>query len=292
MSLFAGLEHVVQQDVPLASFNSLRIGGNAAYFAVPTSPSELQEVVRRARAAGLPMRVLGDGANVLISSQGWHGLVIQLSAPDFTAISVTPNGLSVGGGTKLAHFVSMAAREGFKGPEQLVGIPGTIGGALHVNTSTTGGNIGAWVKQATVLTAAGEVLVRKREQLNFSYRQSSLNELAIIAAEFEFEREPSELVVRRMQKLWIVRKSKQPLLDEPCAYVFKDHGGSTATQVLTKAGAQGMKSGAVEISDRDPNFFVARQGATSADFLDLVAKTKQQVSERLAIDLELAVDVW
>jgi UDP-N-acetylmuramate dehydrogenase len=292
MSLFAGLEHVVQQDVPLAPYNSLRIAGNAAYFAVPTSLLELQEVVQKARAATLPVRVLGQGANVLIPSSGWAGLVIQLSSPEFTRIQVNPNGLSAGGGTNLAHFVSTAVREGFKGPEQLVGIPGTIGGALHVNTSTNGGNIGAWVQQATVLTAAGEVVVRQRDQMNFSYRQSSLNELAVLAAEFEFEREASEQVLRRMQKLWIVRKAKQPMLDEPCAYVFKDHGGATATQVLTKAGIQGLKSGAVEVSDRDPNFFVARPGATSADFLDLVQKSKLQVLDRLGIDLELAVDVW
>jgi UDP-N-acetylmuramate dehydrogenase len=292
MSLFAGLEHVVQQDVPLRHCNSLRIGGNAAFFAVPTSQAELQEVVRQARAANLAVRVLGDGANVLIPTEGWSGLVLQLSAPEFAGISIQGSGMTAGGGVKLAHFVSLAAREGFKGPEQLVGIPGTIGGALHVNTSTTGGNIGAWVQQARVLTSAGEILVRKREQMNFSYRQSSLNELAIIGATFEFERESSEQVVRRMQKLWIVRKSKQPMLDEPCAYVFKDHGGSTATQVLTKAGVQGLKSGLVEVSDRDPNFFVARPGATSSDFLGLVLKAKQQVQDRLGIELELAVDVW
>ncbi|MDP1561931.1 MAG: UDP-N-acetylmuramate dehydrogenase [Pirellulaceae bacterium] len=292
MNLFAGLEHVVQQDVLLSPYNSLRIGGNAAYFAVPTSHSELQAVVQQARAANLSVRVLGHGANVVIPSSGWAGLVIQLSAPEFTGVAVNGNRMTAGGGANLAHFVSLAAREGFKGPEQLVGIPGTIGGALHVNTSTNGGNIGAWVKQATVLTAAGDVLIREHHEMNFSYRQSSLNELAIVAAEFEFEREASEQVLRRMQKLWIVRKAKQPMLDEPCAYVFKDHGGSTATQVLTKAGVQGLKSGHVEVSDRDPNFFVARQGATSSDFLDLVQKTKQQVQDRSGLELELAVDVW
>jgi len=289
---FDGLDHIVQPDVPLAPFNSLRLGGAAAYVAVPTCPEELIAVVGRAREVGLPVKVLGDGANVLIPSAGFPGLVIQLSAPEFTTTSVDGQRLTAGGGVKLAHFVSVAAREGFKGPEQLVGIPGTVGGALHVNTSTVGGNIGAWVQQATVLTAAGEILTRSRDQMNFSYRQSSLNELAIVSAVFEFERDSSEAVVRRMQKLWIVRKSKQPLLDEPCAYVFKDQGGATATQVLTKAGIQGLKAGGIEVSDRDPNFFVARPGATSDHFLQLVQMVKQQVLDRSGIELELSVDVW
>ncbi len=292
MSLSDGLEHIVQQDVLLAPFNSLRIGGAAGYFAVPTSSEELVELVRRAQSLQIPVKVLGEGANVLIPAAGFPGLVIQLSAPEFTAIAVAENRIIAGGGVKLAHFVSTAAREGFKGPEQLVGIPGTVGGALHVNTSTVGGSIGTWVRQATVLNAAGEILVRQQDEMNFSYLQSSLNELAVLAAEFEFEREPSESLVRRMQKLWIVRKSKQPLLDEPCAYVFKDHGGSTATQVLARAGVQGMKVGGMEVSDRDPNFIVARRGASSDDFLELVSRIKQQVSDRSGIDLELSVDVW
>jgi len=292
MSFLDGLEHFVQMDTPLGPFNSLRIGGPATYFAVPTALGELVAVVNRARTHGIPTKVIGDGANVLIPTAGFAGLVIQLAAPEFAQISVSGTRLQAGGGVKLAHFVSLAAREGFKGPEQLVGIPGTVGGALHVNTSTVGGNIGTWVQRATVLTAAGEVLVRSRDKMNFSYRQSSLNELAILSAEFEFEQEPSEQVVRRMQKLWIVRKSKQPLLDESCAYVFKDQGGATASQVLAKAGIQGWKEGGIEVSDRDPNFFVARPGATSDQFLQLVQRAKEQVMDRLGIELELSVDVW
>jgi len=291
-SLLEGLEHVVQQDVPLARYTYLRLGGSAAYLAVPTNRTELLTLVQRFRQEQLPIKLLGDGANVLVPDQGFPGLVIQLSAPEFTEIQFQGDQLEVGGGVKLAHFVSTAAREGLKGPEQLVGIPGTVGGALSVNTSTLGGNIGAWVQQATVLTGKGEILSRARDEMNFSYRKSSLNELAILSARFQFEREPSASLIKRMQKLWIVRKSKQPMLDESCAYVFKDHGGSTATQLLSRAGIQGQRIGNIEVSDRDPNFFVARSGASSDDFLKLVESVKKQVHERLGVELELSVDVW
>ena len=292
MSHWDGLEHVVQADVPLAPFNSLRIGGAARYLAVPTSMDELVAVVKQAKENQLAVKVLGEGANVLIPSAGFDGMVVQLSAPEFTSLRVDGSNLIAGGGVKLAHFISTAAREGFKGPEQLVGIPGTVGGALHVNTSTVGGSIGAWVQSATVVTGNGDVVQRSRSEMNFSYRQSSLNELAVVAATFEFEREAPEQLVRRMQKLWIVRKSKQPLIDEPCAYVFKDHGGSTATQVLTQVGVAGMKVGGIEVSDRDPNFFVSRPGATSDDFLALANQIQKKVSEKLNIELQLSVEVW
>lgn len=292
MNLIEGFEHIVEENVPLAPFNRLRLGGLAAYFAQPTNSQELGKLIERFSQQSIPIKLLGSGSNVLIPSEGFGGLVISLSAPEFSEIRVKGPRVIAGGGAQLPHFVSVAVREGFAGPEQLVGIPGTVGGSLHLNTSAQGGNIGTWVRQATVLTSKGEVITRQAADLNFSYRRSSLNELAIVAAEFEFESEPSATLVKRMQKLWIVRKSKQPRLDEPCAYVFKDHGGSTASQLLEQAGVQGLRVGGIEISDRDPNFFVARENATSGDFLKLVDVVKTQVAERLSIDLETGVDVW
>ncbi len=292
MSLLDGFEHIVEENVPLAPLTRLRLGGMAHYLAEPTNQTELESLVQRFHQAGVPIKVLGAGGNVLIPDEGFGGLVIQLSAPAFTEIAVEGNRIVCGGGVQLSHFVSVAVREGFSGPEQLVGIPGTVGGALHLNTSAHGENIGTWTRKATAVTGKGDVVVREAADLNFSYRKSSLTELAIISAEFEFESEPAEALLKRMQKLWIARKAKQPMLDEPCAYVFKDHGGSTASQLLEQAGIQGIRVGGVEISDRDPNFIVARENATSSDFLKLVELVKAQVHERLEIELELSVDVW
>lgn len=292
MSLLEGFEHIVHENVPLAPLNRLRLGGMAHYLAQPTSQEELVKLIQRFHQAEVPIRVLGSGANVLVPDEGFGGLVIQLTAPAFNEMTVQDNRIRCGGGTQLSHFISVAVREGFAGPEQLVGIPGTVGGALHLNTSAHGGNIGTWARQATVVTGKGELLVREADDLNFSYRKSSLTELAIVSAEFEFERETPETLVKRMQKLWIVRKAKQPMLDEACAYVFKDHGGTTASQLLEEAGVQGVRVGGVEISDRNPNFFVAHDEATSSDFLKLVELVRSQVHERLSVDLELSVDVW
>lgn len=292
MSLLEGFEHIVQENVPLAPLTRLRLGGMAHYLAQPTSKEELVGLVQRFHQAEVPIKILGNGANVLVPDEGFGGLVVQLSAPAFCEISVDGNRMVAGGGVQLSHFVSVAVREGFAGPEQLVGIPGTVGGSLHLNTSVHGGNIGTWTRQATVITAKGELLVREVNDLNFSYRKSSLTELAIVGAAFEFEKETPEVLGKRMQKLWIVRKARQPMLDEACAYVFKDHGGTGASSLLEEAGIQGIRVGGVEISDRDPNFFIAHEDATAADFLKLVELVKAQVHERLNVALELSVDVW
>ena len=156
----SGLEHIVRENEPLAPYTRLGLGGVAEYFAEPTSQDELVAVVKRFTEEGLPIRLIGGGSNVLIKSSGVAGLVIHLGAPAFCEINVSGQSITAGGGTKLSHFVSTAVREGFSGPQRLVGIPGTIGGALHGNSGAHSVDIGTWVESATVLTRSGEVISR------------------------------------------------------------------------------------------------------------------------------------
>ncbi len=292
MNLIADFEHIVRENEPLAPYTRLKIGGPAEYFAEPTTVSELEGLIKRFSENNLPIRLLGGGTNLLIRDEGVSGLVIQLSAPEFCSISIEGNTMKVGGGTNISHFISSAVREGFSGPEQLVGIPGTVGGALHNNTGAQGVDIGTWVQSAEVLTRGGERLTRERDALSFSYRQSSLSELVILGAKFEFELEDASELTKRLQKLWIVRRASRPLSDENATYIFKDHGGDSATKLIDAAGLKGTKVGNVEISDQNSNFFVARPGATSSDLLRLMDLVKTQVAERLEIHLEPAIQVW
>ncbi|MEM7456752.1 MAG: UDP-N-acetylmuramate dehydrogenase [Planctomycetota bacterium] len=292
MSIYAGFEHIVRENEPLSTYTRLHLGGVAEYFAEPTTIEELVGLVKVFSAEDLPIRLIGDGSNVLIRGEGVPGLVLHLNAPVFASIEVDGTRIKTGGGARMSHFVSTAVREGLSGPEQLVGIPGTIGGALHTNTGAHGVDIGTWIVSADVVTRSGELIQREKDSLNFSYRQSSLNELVIVSATFEFEREPTEELTRRMQKLWIVRRAAQPITDRRAAYIFKDHGGEKANELIEAAGLKGTRVGEVEVSDTDPNVFVANPGATSDDVLRLMEIVKGQVSDRLSIDLEPAIQIW
>src|SRR5262245_11660894 len=132
MTFPTGLANV-RPDVPLAPFTWFRLGGPAQYFVEPASREELQQVVRGAKTGGLPMRVLGAGSNVLVSESGVPGLVVHLSHATFAQVSVNGTRLKAGGGAKLGQVVATAVREGLGGLETLVGIPGTVGGALRMN---------------------------------------------------------------------------------------------------------------------------------------------------------------
>ena len=290
--LLAGFEHIVRENEPLAPMTRLGLGGVAEFFAEPTNLDELARLVRRFRDAGHPIRVFGTGSNLLVREEGVAGLVILLAAPEFSQIEVHENRLIVGGGVRLSHFVSTAVREGLAGPENLVGVPGTIGGALHVNIDAHGHDIGSWARSAKVVTRDGDVVQRSSSELNFAYRKSSLSELAVVEAEFEFDREPSDELTRRMQKIWIRQKAKQPPMGNRSIYVFKDSGGESAGRLIDAVGLKGTRVGDVEVSQRDANYFVAGPEATSEEVLRLIDLVKRQVADQHSVELECGITVW
>ena len=198
MGLISGLEHIVREAEPMARHTWLRLGGPAEYFVEPTAPDELATLVQRCREQDVPVRLLGGGSNLLVRDEGVSGPVVHLAAPAFCDISVQGQIVTAGGGARLAHVISSAVREGLAGLEQLVGIPGTVGGALHGNSGRQHADIGQWTCAATVMTRSGEILTRQRDDLVFAYRQSSLNELVILSAQFRLEEEDSQALTKRM----------------------------------------------------------------------------------------------
>lgn len=292
MSLLDGFEHIVRENEPLAHYTWFRLGGEAEYFAEPTTADELAGIVRRFREADQPIRLIGGGSNLLVRDKGVKGLVIHLSAPAFGGISVSGNTVKAGSGAKLGHVISTAVREGLAGLEPLVGIPGTVGGALHTNATAHGGDIGQTTRAARVMTRSGEIITRTRDELSFAYRVSSLDELVILDAEFEFEHEDPNELTRRLQKIWIVKRSSQPAANQGMGCVFKDAGGIAAAGLVEQAGLKGMRVGNAEVSGRNPNFIVAEPGATADDVYQLIELMQSQVSDRLGVDLERQIEIW
>jgi UDP-N-acetylmuramate dehydrogenase len=287
-----GFEHILREGELLAPYTWLRIGGEAQYFAEPTGLEELSQLVSRCHAEDLPVRLLGAGSNVLVRDEGLPGLVIHLSAAQFCGVSVEDKDVVAGGGAKLSHLISVAVREGLAGLEPLVGIPGTVGGALHGNATSHGTDIGSCTQAATVLTHSGEIIQRSRDELFFAYRDSSLDELVILDARFSLEQAESRELTKRMQKRWIVNKAEQPLRDQATAMIFKDPGGISAASLIEQAGLQNSRIGGVELSERNANYVVAEAGSTARNVLDLIDLLRAGVAQRLGVTLETAIDIW
>jgi UDP-N-acetylmuramate dehydrogenase len=178
------------------------------------------------------------------------------------------------------------------GLETLVGIPGTIGGALHGNAGSRGGDIGQWTRQATVMTRSGEILTRQRDEMVFAYRESSLDELVIVEAKFELEPDDPNELTKRMQKQWIVKKANQPMAHQSAGCIFKNPRGMSAGELIDQAGLKGTRIGGAEVSSRHANFIVADPGTSPNDVLRLIDLVRGRVAERLGIELELEIEIW
>lgn len=292
MDLAEGLEHIVRRNEPLAAYSWFRLGGSADYFAEPTNVEELTELVRRCRAAEMPVRLLGGGSNLLVVSDLVSGLVVHLAAPAFGTIEHQASELVAGGGAKLGHVIAHAAREGLGGIETLIGIPGTVGGALRGNAGCPGNDIGQWTREVTVLTRDGELQTRGETELRFGYRESSLDDLAILSAKFQLEPRDVSEITRRMQKTWIVKRAKEPTGEFGHGRVFGDPHGMTATDLIEQAGLRNSEEGGARLCERNPNFIEVTSDATVHQIMKLIERIQREVNEQLNVELKLQLDVW
>lgn len=292
MTVVSGLEDIVRASEPLAPHTWFKLGGPAEFLAEPRTVEELAELVRRCREQEVPIRVLGSGSNVLVRDAGVPGVTVKLTAPAFGEIQVEGRTVTAGGGARLGHLVSTAVGEGLAGLEPLVGIPGGVGGALHGNSGSRGGDIGQWACQATVMTRSGEIHERPREELVFAYRESSLDELVILSARFELEEDDPEQLTKRMQKQWILKRASQPLAEQSAGCIFKNPRGMHAGTLIDQAGMKGARVGGAEVSTQHANFIIADEGATSSDVLRLIDLVRSGVAERLGVELETEIVVW
>jgi UDP-N-acetylmuramate dehydrogenase len=188
--------------------------------------------------------------------------------------------------------LTRAVSEGLAGLEVLVGIPGTVGGAVRGNAGGRSGEIGELVNSVSVMTHTGEKLVRTEDDLSFAYRSSGINDLLILDVEFQLTKEDPDEIARRMRKLWIMKKSTQPLSFQSAGCIFKNPRGLSAGALVEQAGLKGTRLGQCEVSDRHGNFIVTYEGATSADVLRLIDLIRTKVAEKHGVQLELEIQIW
>jgi UDP-N-acetylmuramate dehydrogenase len=292
MSSLDAFREILRRDESLAPLTWLRIGGPAQYLAEPRTAAELESLLKTCAEEELPVHLLGSGSNVLVRDEGVSGVVIRLTAPEFSRIAMNGTVVQAGGGALLSHLVVETVGAGLAGLETLVGIPGTVGGAIRGNAGGRGGEIGQFIKSITVLTASGDRFVRAADELEFAYRSSGITDLVILEAELSLTADDSEEIAKRMRKLWIMKKSTQPLSFQSAGCIFKNPRGLSAGALIEQAGLKGTRVGQCEVSDRHGNFIVTYEGAASADVLRLIDLIRTKVAEKHGIDLELEIQIW
>ena len=283
---------IIQANAPLAPFTQLKIGGPAEAMIQPRSINELSAVVHRCFARNLRFRILGSGGNILAADEGVQGIILRLSAPVFTQISTEGRRVKAGCGTTLSAVIAHTTRAGLAGLETLVGLPGTIGGALLLNAGDRTSDIGQFVRRVQVLDRQATVQVREHDDLRFSSTGSSLDDPVLLSAEFELDPERPEAIVKRLRKSWIQYKATQPFSYQTAARLFKNPPGLNAAVMIEQTGLVGTKVGGAIVSERNANYVVVEPGTSSADVLRLIDVIRVRIQDRFQVELDLAISVW
>jgi UDP-N-acetylmuramate dehydrogenase len=290
--LLSEFADVVQYNEPLGPYTHLRLGGPAEALVHPRTREELGAVVRHCTENRIPLRTLGAGCNLLVRDEGVRGVVLRLSKPPFTEVTVEGRRVRAGGGAALSALISAAARHALAGLETLVGIQGTVGGSLRCNVGDRSGEISQFVRRVEVMDARGVVHVRERDELRFGYHASNLDDPVLLTVDFELEQDSADAIVKRMRKAWILRKASQPLTFQTAGRIFQNPRGLSAAALIEQAGLARTRVGGAEVSERDANFIVVHPGATARDVLRLIELVQARVQERFNVELELEITIW
>jgi UDP-N-acetylmuramate dehydrogenase len=283
---------ITQTRQPLAPLTHLRIGGPTEYLVTPRNRDELARIVAACTAEKVPLRVLGVGTNLVVRDQGVSGVVVRMTASDFTHVQVNGKSVKAGGGASLYSLINAASLVGLAGFETLVGITATVGGALRFNAGDRSGEIADHLVRVEVITSAGKIVVRERNDIRFGDHDSDLDEPVVLSVEFALESDDPDAIVKRMRRAWINRKAEQPLSHQAAVRVFRDAEGHTAAELIDRAGLVRARVGAAEVSDRNANYIVAHPGTTAADIIALAEKMRAGVRDALGIELQQELKVW
>jgi UDP-N-acetylmuramate dehydrogenase len=292
MSLAEQFPEITKRNEPIAPHTHLKIGGPAEFLVQPRDTDELRAVLTACQQQKIPVRMLGAGYNLLVRDDPVPGAVVRLDAPGFRMIQWDGKRITAGGGGPLYDLIAFSVRQGLTGLETLVGLRGTVGGSVRCNVGDRSGEIAQSVRQITVLTDAGKVQVRTREELTFAEHQSDIDEPVILSVVFELEKDDPEAVLKRMRKAWILRKAAEPLSFQAAVRLFRNPPGQTAAALIDRAAMTKARVGGAELSERNSNYVVAHPGTTASDILQLADRVKTRVRERTGANLERELHVW
>ena len=292
----------IRDNVPLQRYTSARIGGPADWFMEVQSADELAEAIRLIWQIEIPYLVLGGGSNILVSDEGFRGVVILNRARQVRFdLRNEPPVVWAESGANFGLIARQAGQQGLAGLEWAAGIPGSVGGAIAGNAGAHDGDIARNLRLADILHRLGYEPnpTPKREQwlpgnLEFSYRSSILkrnpDRIVVLKAALELKASTPEDVLKKMDQFVAYRHQTQPP-GASLGSMFKNPRGDFAGHLIEAAGLKGTRVGDAEISSLHGNFFVNRGQASASDTLALIQHVQQRVYEKFGILLELEIEL-
>jgi UDP-N-acetylmuramate dehydrogenase len=275
-------------NVPLSDKTSFRIGGPALLYCEPAVLDEIRDACLEARTRAMPLFVLGNGSNVLVSDAGCNGLVVDLSS-HWAGIAWNGDSAECKSGTPLHALVKESVERGCTGLEKLAGIPGSVGGAVVMNAGAFGQSVSDCLQSVRFIALPeAEIRTVAVQDIGASYRGTMFRsgEYVILAAIFRFGHDASGAARRSYSDVLAKRKDRHPLDLPNCGSVFKNPDGTTAGKLIEQCGLKGASVGAAEVSHKHANFIVNRGGARAADVRALIVYIQRTVYQKTGVMLE------
>jgi UDP-N-acetylmuramate dehydrogenase len=284
----------------MARHTSFRVGGPAAVFLEPRSLDELVTLVRGLQDRDIPVLVLGGGSNVLVRDGGLAGALIRLRfcMPHIEAADCVDGRIRIlaGAGASLSALCRLAIRRGCKGLNRLIGIPGSVGGALAGNAGGAQGWISDVVASISILMRSGKIVRESAGRFGWAYRSMHWPEtlqcpddapVCIVSAEFVLEPDDPGRLRAEAIELLDRRKRSQPLGQASAGCIFKNPPtGPSAGYLIDRAGMKGLRVGGAEVSRVHANFIVNVANASAEDISGLIDLVRQRVMERWGVCLQ------
>ncbi len=292
MSTTDNLNQNIKKNVLLSQYNWFNLGGPAELFFKPKDKKELVDILRYSKDKNLKINVIGAGSNTLIRDKGIKGLTIKLGK-SFSQIKLLDNEtIEVGASAldkKLAYYAQENLISGF---EFLSCIPGSLGGAVIMNSGCYGEDISKVFLSLRAINFNGEEVEIKKENIKFFYRKTNLpNDLIITSVVLKGKQSTKNYIDTKQSQMIETKKRSQPSNVKTCGSTFKNPEGEKAWELIKRSHCENLSVGDAKISKKHSNFFINNGKATSKQIESLITKVRDKVLKKTGIDLELEIKI-
>ena len=282
----------LKPDTSLAELTSLGIGGATDLLRI-TKHDAIPDLLNLLDAQGLPHKFLGGGSNLLVGDGELPWVVLQLVSPE-PDIVLEGHFAQVDAAADLGRTVTFCAKNDLGGMEGLIGVPGTVGGALRMNAGAYGMQIGSYVRQVKLYRAAARKLeTLEGDQISFEYRHTSFApDDMMLAVKLELPSKPYREILKGIRICNEKRRASQPLGQKSAGCIFKNPPGASAGRMIDELGLKGLHVGDARVSDRHANFFVNAGKTSAKDMLTLIGEVRERVQKSFGVILDYEVVFW
>ena len=277
------------ENEPMSNHTSYGIGGPADAYITPKDRYDLAEILKFAKKYSIQTHFVGSGSNLLVADSGIGGIVLT-PAKALTQLEFNDGHVIAESGVMLGRLVKECNKRNLTGVESMIGVPGTLGGALVMNAGAFGGEISNYLHSVEIMNMSGEIKTYYPGDIDFAYRFSTLRtDEFVLLARFDLIEEKPIIIQQKRNKASKGRKTNQPLKFRSAGSVFKNPKENAAGYLIDQAGLKGIRVGNAEISKHHANFFVNHGNARSSDITSLIRLARKTVYEKFGIKLELEV---